>query len=252
MMLVGPRFYCDLYGFIQNYQCPMSGPFPQANHRSSGAAGRIRRTWGLATFYNQVGSKPPRKKWGKKPWNNTFFVWLFEKKAKQQKISKKLPGELTILMKQHKLPPLEAMFKKLPQHLMERFRVIQVAFWWEERGWQELKTNNHVILLGIIKKRVKQKYVEISTTTCLYHTTKVPFLDHLGNQKKTHMMICSWEKLSTRRTVQQIQVRKIQELDLCDALVIPGGESTTMKIIAGTDEILGSQMMGNEGRRTKE
>lgn len=86
----------------------------------------------------------------------------------------------------------------------------------------------------------------------VYIIPKVPFLDHSGNQKKTHMMICSWEKLSTRRTVQQIQVRKIQELDLCDALVIPGGESTTMKIIAGTDEILGSQMMGNEGRRTKE
>ena len=67
--------------------------------------------------------------------------------------------------------PLEAMFKKLPQHLMERFRVIQVAFWWEERGWQELKTNTmYIILLGIIKKRVKQKYVVISTTTCLYHT----------------------------------------------------------------------------------
>lgn len=35
-----------------------------------------------------------------------------------------------------------------------------------------------------------------------------------------------------------IQVRKIQELDSCDALVIPGGESTTMKIIAGTDEFM--------------
>lgn len=35
-----------------------------------------------------------------------------------------------------------------------------------------------------------------------------------------------------------IQVRKIQELDACDALVIPGGESTTMKIIAGTDEFM--------------
>mmetsp|Transcript_32764 Transcript_32764/g.59897 ORF Transcript_32764/g.59897 Transcript_32764/m.59897 type:complete len:255 (+) Transcript_32764:83-847(+) len=32
-----------------------------------------------------------------------------------------------------------------------------------------------------------------------------------------------------------IQVRTIAELDSCDALVIPGGESTTMKIIAGTD-----------------
>ncbi|CAE6972823.1 pdxT [Symbiodinium natans] len=35
-----------------------------------------------------------------------------------------------------------------------------------------------------------------------------------------------------------IQVRKMQELDSCDALVIPGGESTTMKIIAGTDEFM--------------
>ncbi|CAE7608727.1 PDX2 [Symbiodinium pilosum] len=35
-----------------------------------------------------------------------------------------------------------------------------------------------------------------------------------------------------------IQVRKMEELDTCDALVIPGGESTTMKIIAGTDEFM--------------
>jgi 5'-phosphate synthase pdxT subunit len=36
--------------------------------------------------------------------------------------------------------------------------------------------------------------------------------------------------------VQFSQVRKAEELDECDALVIPGGESTTMKIIAGMDE----------------
>lgn len=35
-----------------------------------------------------------------------------------------------------------------------------------------------------------------------------------------------------------IQVRKSEQLDECDALVIPGGESTTMKIIAGTDEFM--------------
>lgn len=35
------------------------------------------------------------------------------------------------------------------------------------------------------------------------------------------------------------EVRKIEELDACEALVIPGGESTTMKIIAGTDELRG-------------
>ncbi|CAJ1387669.1 unnamed protein product [Effrenium voratum] len=38
--------------------------------------------------------------------------------------------------------------------------------------------------------------------------------------------------------IQLVQVRKVQELDTCDALVIPGGESTTMKIIAGTDEFM--------------
>eukprot|EP00913_Durusdinium_trenchii_P027918 g26177.t1 len=42
------------------------------------------------------------------------------------------------------------------------------------------------------------------------------------------------EDMSTTRWT----VRKIQELDSCDALVIPGGESTTMKIIAGTDEFM--------------
>lgn len=41
-----------------------------------------------------------------------------------------------------------------------------------------------------------------------------------------------------QQQVQIVQVRKIEELDPCDALVIPGGESTTMKIIAGTDEFM--------------
>ena len=191
MMLVGPRFYCDLYGFIQNYQCPMSGPFPQANHRSSGAAGRIRRTWGLATFYNQVGSKPPRKKWGKKPWNNTFFVWLFKKKPNNKKQQKTagFHDDLKWSNTNFKLHHLRRCSKSYLNTLWSASGWFRWHFWWEERGWQELKTNNHVILLGIIKKRVKQKYVEISTTTCLYHTTKVPFLDHSGNQKKTHMMM---------------------------------------------------------------
>lgn len=35
-----------------------------------------------------------------------------------------------------------------------------------------------------------------------------------------------------------VQVRTCEELDSCDALVIPGGESTTMKIIAGTDTFM--------------
>lgn len=38
-----------------------------------------------------------------------------------------------------------------------------------------------------------------------------------------------------RQQFELLQVRTVQQLDLCDALVIPGGESTTMKIIAGTD-----------------
>eukprot|EP00931_Biecheleriopsis_adriatica_P105897 TRINITY_DN80420_c0_g1_i1.p1 TRINITY_DN80420_c0_g1~~TRINITY_DN80420_c0_g1_i1.p1 ORF type:complete len:266 (+),score=65.09 TRINITY_DN80420_c0_g1_i1:46-798(+) len=46
------------------------------------------------------------------------------------------------------------------------------------------------------------------------------------------------------------QVRKSEELDKCDALVIPGGESTTMKIVAGTDEfmtVLKSYVHGGPG-----
>ena len=38
-----------------------------------------------------------------------------------------------------------------------------------------------------------------------------------------------------------VQVRKVEELDRCEALVIPGGESTTMKIVAGTDEWRGTE-----------
>lgn len=192
---------------------------------------------------------------GKKNHETTHFSFGYLKKSQTTKNQQKTAGFHDDLKRSNtnfKLHHLRRCSKSYLNTLWSASGWFRWHFWWEERGWQELKTNNHVILLGIIKKRVKQKYVEISTTTCLYHTTKVPFLDHSGNQKKTRMMICSWEKLSTRRTVQQIQVRKIQELDVCDALVIPGGESTTMKIIAGTDEILGSQMMGNEGRRTKE
>eukprot|EP00446_Apocalathium_sp_SHHI-4_P048575 CAMPEP_0177382926 /NCGR_PEP_ID=MMETSP0368-20130122/48852_1 /TAXON_ID=447022 ORGANISM="Scrippsiella hangoei-like, Strain SHHI-4" /NCGR_SAMPLE_ID=MMETSP0368 /ASSEMBLY_ACC=CAM_ASM_000363 /LENGTH=263 /DNA_ID=CAMNT_0018847423 /DNA_START=63 /DNA_END=855 /DNA_ORIENTATION=+ len=46
------------------------------------------------------------------------------------------------------------------------------------------------------------------------------------------------------------QVRTVQELDKCDALVIPGGESTTIKIIAGTDnfmDILRAYIHGGKG-----
>mmetsp|Transcript_73900 Transcript_73900/g.175896 ORF Transcript_73900/g.175896 Transcript_73900/m.175896 type:complete len:255 (-) Transcript_73900:196-960(-) len=47
----------------------------------------------------------------------------------------------------------------------------------------------------------------------------------------------SFRRLSpeTLDQLEIVQVRTISELDSCDALVIPGGESTTMKIIAGTD-----------------
>eukprot|EP00413_Alexandrium_margalefii_P015182 CAMPEP_0204528388 /NCGR_PEP_ID=MMETSP0661-20131031/9502_1 /ASSEMBLY_ACC=CAM_ASM_000606 /TAXON_ID=109239 /ORGANISM="Alexandrium margalefi, Strain AMGDE01CS-322" /LENGTH=269 /DNA_ID=CAMNT_0051534367 /DNA_START=53 /DNA_END=862 /DNA_ORIENTATION=- len=40
------------------------------------------------------------------------------------------------------------------------------------------------------------------------------------------------------RRIQLLQVRTPEELDRCDALVIPGGESTTMKIIAGCDDFM--------------
>lgn len=56
------------------------------------------------------------------------------------------------------------------------------------------------------------------------------------------------ESLLRRLKIQQ--VRSVQELDTCDALVIPGGESTTMKIIAGTDmfmELLRSFVHGGKG-----
>merc|ERR1719229_1864020 len=40
------------------------------------------------------------------------------------------------------------------------------------------------------------------------------------------------------KALKVVQVRTCAELDACDALVIPGGESTTMKIIAGTDAFM--------------
>lgn len=43
---------------------------------------------------------------------------------------------------------------------------------------------------------------------------------------------------STRRRLRVAQVRTVAELEWCDALVIPGGESTTMKIIARSDGMM--------------
>lgn len=41
-----------------------------------------------------------------------------------------------------------------------------------------------------------------------------------------------------QKQLEIVQVRQSAELDACDALVIPGGESTTFKIIAGTDDFM--------------
>jgi len=41
-----------------------------------------------------------------------------------------------------------------------------------------------------------------------------------------------------KRQVKVTQIRKSEEMDRCDALVIPGGETTTMKIIAGCDDFM--------------
>jgi len=41
-----------------------------------------------------------------------------------------------------------------------------------------------------------------------------------------------------KHNIEILQVRTCEQLDSCDALVIPGGESTTMKIIAGMDNFM--------------
>lgn len=51
-----------------------------------------------------------------------------------------------------------------------------------------------------------------------------------------------------------VQVRTSKELEECDALVIPGGESTTMKIIAGMDTLmddLRTYVLGGKGRKPR-
>mmetsp|Transcript_92524 Transcript_92524/g.178368 ORF Transcript_92524/g.178368 Transcript_92524/m.178368 type:complete len:280 (+) Transcript_92524:74-913(+) len=64
--------------------------------------------------------------------------------------------------------------------------------------------------------------------------------------------VASFERLPEElmQQVEIVQVRKGDELDDCDAIVIPGGESTTMKIIAGCDnfmELLRSYVHGGAG-----
>jgi len=63
----------------------------------------------------------------------------------------------------------------------------------------------------------------------------------------------SFERLpeELRQRFEVVQVRTGEQLDCCDALVIPGGESTTMKIIAGCDNFmqrLRAYVHGSAGR----
>lgn len=125
--------------------------------------------WQLFTI--RLALSPPEKNGEKNNETTHFSFGLFlKKKPNNKKSAKNCLVFMTILMNQHKLHHLRRCSKSYLNTLWSASGWFRWHFWWEERGWQELKTNNHVILLGIIKKRVKQKYVEISTTTCLYHT----------------------------------------------------------------------------------
>jgi len=70
------------------------------------------------------------------------------------------------------------------------------------------------------------------------HTSKPRRLGILALQGAFEEHEASFKQLpeDMLRQFEVVQVRKSAEMDSCDALVIPGGESTTMKIIAGTDE----------------
>ncbi|KAG6811953.1 hypothetical protein H0H92_005117 [Tricholoma furcatifolium] len=46
------------------------------------------------------------------------------------------------------------------------------------------------------------------------------------------------QKISLKRKIVVAQVRTIEDLDRCDALIIPGGESTTMAVLARTSGLL--------------
>jgi 5'-phosphate synthase pdxT subunit len=71
-------------------------------------------------------------------------------------------------------------------------------------------------------------------------------------EEHTHSFKQIPEELLKRLEI--VQVRTSKELEECDALVIPGGESTTMKIIAGMDtlmEDLRVYVHGGNGRKPR-
>ncbi|KAG6830212.1 hypothetical protein H0H87_008856 [Tephrocybe sp. NHM501043] len=46
------------------------------------------------------------------------------------------------------------------------------------------------------------------------------------------------QKLSLKQKIAVVQVRTVEDLDRCDALIIPGGESTTMAVLARVSGLL--------------
>lgn len=60
------------------------------------------------------------------------------------------------------------------------------------------------------------------------------FLEHLTLLRKAS------EKLKSKDQLSFIEVRTSQELSRCDGLIIPGGESTTISLVAGRTDLLES------------
>lgn len=64
------------------------------------------------------------------------------------------------------------------------------------------------------------------------------FLEHLSLLQKSAQHLASTSPLARKPTFNFIEVRNPQDLAQCDALIIPGGESTTIALIAAQSGLM--------------
>jgi pyridoxal 5'-phosphate synthase pdxT subunit len=64
------------------------------------------------------------------------------------------------------------------------------------------------------------------------------FLEHLTLLRKAADFIAKLRNKNTTTLFDFTEVRTKQQLSLCDALIIPGGESTTISLVAADSSLL--------------
>lgn len=82
---------------------------------------------------------------------------------------------------------------------------------------------------------IAKQHAHMTTITVGVLAVQGAFLEHITLLKKAATIYATREL-----TVIPIEVRTSQELSACDALIIPGGESTTISLVAARTDLLES------------